>query len=171
MVFDLDPDPSVHFSDVRDAAFELRDVLKAAGLASFALLTGGKGVHVIVPLVRRRCWPEVKSFAKGLAEKLSAAAPDRYLAQASKARRKDRIFIDWLRNERGATAVAPYSLRAHRGAPVATPVSWDELGGIDRSDAYTLKNIEARLAALKRDPWPGYHHLRQYLTASKLSIA
>lgn len=169
LVFDLDPDTSVHFRDVRGAAFELRDVLKAVGLTSFALLTGGKGVHVIVPIVRRRGWPEVKSFAKTFAERISAAAPDRYLTKASKARRKGRIFIDWLRNQRGATAVAPYSLRAHPGAPVATPVSWDELGGIDRSDAYTIKNIEARLAALKKNPWPDYHKRRQYLSASMLS--
>jgi bifunctional non-homologous end joining protein LigD len=166
LVFDLDPDPSVHFNEVRNAAFELRDVLNAAGLTSFALLTGGKGVHVIVPLVRRRGWPEIKSFAKALAEKLSAAAPDRYLALASKARRKGRIFIDWLRNERGATAVAPYSLRARPGAPVATPVSWEELRNISRSDVYSLGNIEARLAALKKDPWPGYQKLRQSLSNS-----
>ena len=92
-------------------------------------MTGGKGVHVIAPLARRAEWPAVKAFARGFAGMVAADDPERYVAQAAKAKRKGRIFVDWLRNERGSTAIAPYSTRAKPGAPVATPVGWDELGG------------------------------------------
>lgn len=170
VVFDLDPADGVSFSAVRDAAVELRDVLKAAGLESFPLLTGGKGVHVVVPIERRREWQDVKTFAKGLAQKLAGASPARYIAKSSKSARKDKIFVDWLRNERGATAVAPYSLRARPGAPVATPVSWRELRKIEAANAFTLDNIGARLARLKSDPWEGYDALRQSITQSVLDF-
>ncbi len=170
VVFDLDPDESVSFANVREAAIELRGVLETAGLQSFALLTGGKGVHVIAPVERRREWPDVKAFAKGLAEKLAASAPEKYLSKASKAARKGRIFIDWLRNERGATAIAPYSLRARPGAPVATPVSWRELSRIEAADAFTLDMIDARLSRLKSDPWDGYDSARQSITRSVLDF-
>ncbi|WP_375206673.1 DNA ligase D [Hyphococcus sp.] len=170
VVFDLDPDEGVSFDGVKDAALELRDVLKAAGLQSFPLLTGGKGVHVIAPIERRRDWPDVKTFAKGLAQKLADASPKRYIATASKSARKGKIFIDWLRNERGATAIAPYSLRARPGAPVATPVSWRELSKVDAANAYTLDNISARLAHLKSDPWKGYDNVRQSVTDSVLDF-
>jgi bifunctional non-homologous end joining protein LigD len=165
LVFDLDPDPELAFERVRDAAREVRAVLQAAGLESFPLLTGGKGIHVVVPLVRRREWPEVKAFARTLARRLADAAPDRYVATASKRKRKQRIFIDWLRNERGATAIAPYSLRARPGAPIATPVGWRELSRITSAAAYTLGNIDRRLARLRADPWPDYAALRQSLPA------
>lgn len=170
VIFDLDPDEGVSFMTVRDAAAELRDVLQAAGLKSFPLLTGGKGVHVIAPLERRREWPDVKTFAKGLAQKLADASPDRYVAKASKAARKGKIFIDWLRNERGATAVAPYSLRARPGAPVAAPVSWRELARAEAANIYTLDNIAARLSHLKSDPWDGYDGARQSITDSVLDF-
>jgi bifunctional non-homologous end joining protein LigD len=163
IVFDLDPDTGLSFADVRDAALEVRDVLKSAGLASYPMLTGGKGVHVIVPLARRNTWPEVKAFARGFAEAMAKASPERYLAQASKAKRAGKIFIDWLRNERGATAVAPYTLRAREGATVATPVSWAELKKSDSAARFTLANIGPRLAA-KSDPWPGYFEARQTLS-------
>lgn len=170
IIFDLDPDEGVSFSKVRDSARELRDVLESAGLASFALLTGGKGIHVIAPLERRREWPDVKTFAKGLAQKLADASPKKYTAKSRKEDRKGKIFIDWLRNERGATAIAPYSLRAKPGAPVATPVSWEELGGIDAANAYNLDNIASRLSQLKSDPWKGYDDVRQSITDSLLEF-
>jgi bifunctional non-homologous end joining protein LigD len=170
IVFDLDPDESLAFSAVRSAAREMHDVLEAAGLVSFPLLTGGKGIHVIVPVERRRGWNEVKMFARGLANKLADAAPDRYVATAAKAKRKGRIFLDWLRNERGATAIAPYSLRARPRAPVATPVSWDELAGIDSAARFTLDNIDGRLRRLKADPWEEYRHVRQSVTAAHLEF-
>ncbi len=164
LVMDLDPDEELGFDAVRDAAFEVRDVLAALGLQSFPLLTGGKGVHVIAPLLRRNSWDEVKAFTRGVANKLEAAAPDKYIAQASKQKRKGRIFIDWLRNERGATAIAPYSTRARSGCPIATPVSWRELKKADTAAAYTIETIPRRLASLKSDPWDGYNQLRQSVT-------
>ncbi|HIG22889.1 DNA ligase D [Henriciella sp.] len=170
LVLDLDPDEGLDFEDVKSAAFEVRDVLDAAGLQTFALLTGGKGIHVIAPLERRQGWDEVKAAARGLARKLSEADPDRYVAEMSKAKRKGRIFIDWLRNERGATAVCPYSLRARPGAPIATPVRWDELYGISSGHDYTLSTIRRRLAALKSDPWEGYDAVRQSISKSVLDV-
>jgi bifunctional non-homologous end joining protein LigD len=168
IVFDLDPDEGLDFEIVKKSALELRDVLDSIGLESFPLLTGGKGVHVIVPIARTQEWPEVKAFASGLARKLAASAPDRYVAQMSKARRKGRIFIDWLRNERGATAIAPFSPRRRGGAPVATPVSWEELPRFDTPAAFTIKTIGKRLANLKSDPWKGYSQGRQRLTAAAI---
>lgn len=168
LVFDLDPDESLPFRVVREAALELRDLLAVLELKSFALLTGGKGIHVVVPLVRRRGWDDAKAFSRGLAVKLANAAPNRYVATASKARRKGRIFIDWLRNERGATAIAPYSLRARENAPLAVPVGWDELKRVEHSHQYNLANISRRLDSLKRDPWQGYRQLRQSITQNAL---
>lgn len=167
VVFDLDPDEGYDFADLKQAAREIRDVLAAMELESFPLLTGGKGIHVIVPIERRNSWDEVKAFAKGLATKLAEADPDRYVAQASKAKRKGKIFIDWMRNERGATAIAPYSPRARQGAPVAAPVSWDELPRIEAANQYTLDTIAARLDRLKTDPWEGYASVRQSLTKAR----
>jgi bifunctional non-homologous end joining protein LigD len=166
VVFDLDPDEGLAFADVREAALNVREVLKSAGLDSYPMLTGGKGVHVIAPIARRNPWPEVKAFARGFAEALARASPERYIAQASKAKRTGRIFIDWLRNERGATAVAPYTLRAREGATVATPVSWAELKTAKSAARFTLATIGPRLAARKADPWPGYFQTRQFLSAA-----
>ncbi|WP_084400010.1 non-homologous end-joining DNA ligase [Henriciella aquimarina] len=168
LVIDLDPDEGMAFSKVKEAAVEIRDVLEKAGLKSFALLTGGKGIHVVAPLERRRDWDEVKQAARGLARSLADADPETYVAEASKAKRKGRIFIDWLRNERGSTAICPYSLRARPGAPVATPVRWDELSGIDSAAQYTLSNIRQRLSSLKSPPWEGYDDTRQSITSDLL---
>lgn len=151
LVFDLDPDEGLDFADVRDGAFAVRDRLEAIGLKSVPLLTGGKGIHVVVPVEARTEWPAVKTFAKGLAETLAVAEPERFVAEASKAKRKGRIFIDWLRNERSATAVAPYSIRARSGGPVATPVSWEELREIEAASAFHIGDMEGRLAM--SDPW------------------
>lgn len=156
VVFDLDPDEGLDFSHVKKAAVELQGVLDSVGLKSFPLLTGGKGIHVIAPIARTRDWEDVKAFCRGLAQMLAKSAPDRYVAQASKAKREGRIFIDWLRNERGSTAIAPYSPRARANAPVATPVSWAELKNIDSGAAFTIETIGARLKKQKSDPWKGY---------------
>src|SRR5690606_15940576 len=126
LVFDLDPDEGLTFPDVREAAFDLRDRLEKIGLKTLPMVTGGKGIHVVAPLERRAEWPEVKQCAHDFAKRMSEEEPDRYIAQASKAKRKGKIFIDYLRNERGATAIARYSTRARKGAPVAMPVSWEE---------------------------------------------
>jgi bifunctional non-homologous end joining protein LigD len=162
LVFDLDPAESVSFAEVKAAAGDLRSVLEAAGLQSFAMVTGGKGVHVIAPLSSRNDWEEVKSFAAGLARSFAERDPGRFIATASKAKRKGRIFIDWLRNERGATAILPYSPRARKGAPVAVPVAWSELSRLKSAAAFDTVAVLKRLKGPKRDPWPGYRK-RQHL--------
>src|SRR5690606_7844786 len=127
LVFDLDPDEGLGFEPVRDAAQHLQRILRSMGLTSFPMLTGGKGVHVVVPLTGGAEWPAVKDFARRLAQALAQSEPERFTAALAKQQRKGRIFIDYLRNQRGATAVLPYSARARPQAPVAAPVSWREL--------------------------------------------
>ncbi|MGP3696334.1 DNA ligase D [Rhodobacter sp. NSM] len=145
MVFDLDPDEGLDFARVREAAAELRGHLEELGLPSVPMLSGGKGVHVIVPLKPAAEWESVKLFSRALATHLSETAPDRYTAAMAKAGRKGRIFIDWLRNDRGSTAVAPYSLRAREGATVATPLDWDELAEARSAGDWTIRSIRQRL--------------------------
>ena len=145
LVFDLDPDEGLDFAAVRDAGFEIRDLLAELDMQSWPLLSGGKGVHVTVPLRRSAGWDTVRLFARVFSHLLVARSPKRYTAEMSKAKRKGRIFVDWLRNGEGATAIAPYSLRARPGAPVAMPVSWDELKKVRKANAFDLG------AALKRD--------------------
>ncbi|MEZ6030263.1 MAG: non-homologous end-joining DNA ligase [Hyphomonadaceae bacterium] len=170
LVFDLDPDEALPFSDVVRAAEYIRDRLKRAGLQSFPLLTGGKGIHVVAPIARTRSWDDVKTFCHGAALEAAASQPDDFVAQASKAKRKGRIFIDWLRNERGSTAIAPFSPRRRPNAPVATPVSWAELPDIETSAAFTLKTIGARLSKLRADPWKDYAKAsRQRLTNAAIA--
>ena len=164
-VFDLDPDPGVAWDRVALAAFELRKRLRAAGLESFVKTTGGKGLHVVAPIARRTTWDDFKNFSHAIADQMAAAEPKAYTATASKAHRADRIYVDYLRNGRGATFVAPYSPRARPNAPVATPIAWDELAaGIDPA-TFTTRSIPARLGA-RRDPWAKLHGLDQTLTAA-----
>ena len=127
IVFDLDPDDGLDFEAVKKAARDLKRHLADMGLQTFPMLTGGKGVHVIVPLTPKAEWPEVKDFAQRFAMALAEAEPERFTADLAKAKRTGRIFIDYLRNQRGATAIMPYSARAREGAPVAAPISWEEL--------------------------------------------
>lgn len=150
LVIDLDPDEGLDFAVVRTAAVLVRDRLKAAGLANFPMLTGGKGVHVVAPLVPSAEWPVVKAWAKAFAEALEAEAPQAFVATMSKAKRKGRIFVDWLRNQRGATAVLPYSVRAREGAGVAVPVTWAQLAETSAGSAYTAADPAAVLAQSKR---------------------
>ena len=131
LVFDLDPDEGLDFEAVRSAAFHFRDILKSIGLETFPMVTGGKGIHVIAPLVPRAEWPEVKDFAHRLAQAVAQADPEHFTAALPKVQRKGRIFVDYLRNQRGATAVMPYSVRARSGAPVAAPLTWKEVETID----------------------------------------
>ncbi len=167
LVFDLDPDVALGFDSVRDAAFDLRDRLDALGLRSFALLTGGKGIHVVVPLQRRTGWPEVKAFAKGFAARLASEAGDRYVANMAKAKRQGRIFVDYLRNERGSTAIAPYSTRTRDKAPVAAPVAWEELPSLAAANLFTVQSMPKRIKTVG-DPWAGYSDVRQSLTKAML---
>nr|WP_206530152.1 non-homologous end-joining DNA ligase [Nordella sp. HKS 07] len=171
LVFDLDPDEGLPFAEVRTAAGDLHDVLAAADLESFAMITGGKGIHVIAPLSGRNDWDEVKTFAQGIAQGFADREPDRFVATASKAKRKGRIFIDWLRNERGATAIAPYSPRARKGAPVAAPVGWKELARLGGANAFDTVSMLKRLKRLKADPWHGYKHDQRIGKATIAAVA
>ena len=145
IVFDLDPDEGLAFTVVRSAAFDLRDRLDDLGLPSVPMLSGGKGIHVIVPLRPKAEWETVKLFSRTIAVMLSDAEPDRFIATMSKAKRKGLIFIDWLRNERGSTAIAPYSLRARPGAKVAVPVTWEELASTKSAGAFDITSVLGRL--------------------------
>jgi bifunctional non-homologous end joining protein LigD len=144
MVFDLDPDPSIGWSDIKAAAKDVRERLQQVGLESFPKLSGGKGVHVVVPLKPRADWEQVRNFCEAFADAMEGEAPERYVATMSKAKRKGRIFIDWLRNGRGATSVASWSLRAREGAPAAVPVTWAELARIRSPQRYTLADAAKR---------------------------
>ncbi len=148
MIFDLDPDETLGFADTKQAAFDLKSLLSDIGLEAYALVTGGKGIHVVVPLRRTVSWETLKSFTRTLAHLMAEREPDRFTATMSKDKRKGKIFIDWLRNERGATAILPYSVRARSGAPVATPVTWEELKSLNSAAAFGLKQMADRL---KRD--------------------
>lgn len=165
LVFDLDPDPALEFPAVRRAAARIRDVLAALGLKSYPLITGGKGVHVVAPIKPQHQWPVVKAFARALADRLVEDAPHEYVATMGKAKRKGRIFIDHFRNERGATAIAPYSPRARDGAPLAWPVSWLDLPKLGSAAAVTLANFEQWLK--KKDAWADYDR-QQVLKPSAL---
>ena len=163
IVFDLDPGPGVPWAEVKRTALQVRDLLKKLKLKSFLRTTGGKGLHVVVPLNPVVDWPTVKNFAKGFADALAASEPQRFVSSATLKIRPKKIFIDYLRNGRGATAVASYSLRARPGAPVALPLAWTELAKLQRGDAYTLRNVPALLKK-RRDPWAGFDAVRQDLS-------
>jgi bifunctional non-homologous end joining protein LigD len=164
MIFDVDPDVGLPWTRVVEGCRALRARLHELGLRSWLKTTGGKGMHVCVPLGRRQTWDEVKEFSRALSEELARREPEKYTANLLKARRRGRIFIDYLRNGRGATAVAAWSTRARPGAPVSMPLAWDELTPSLRPDAWTVKNAAERLGL--PDPWPGYAGCRQTITAA-----
>lgn len=158
IVFDLDPSPEIPWDQIVEAAFQVRGILEDRGLASFPKTTGGKGLHVVVPILRTHSWTEVKLFARGVAVELATRQPERYTAKMSKAERPGKIFVDYLRNGRGATAIAPWSTRARAGAPISVPLSWDQLFQIDPSNLA----IDA-VGDAWEDPWTGFFDLRQTL--------
>jgi len=168
VIFDLDPDPGIEWKRVIEAARKVRAVLLAYGLTSFVKTSGGKGLHVFAPLVRRGGWESVKACAKGVATQMSREAPDLYVATSTKSKRKGKIFIDYLRNNRGATNVAVYSTRARSGAPISTPLTWDELDNLTSAYQYHMGNIRQRVDNLP-DPWDGYFSQRQSIT--KINLA
>jgi len=139
-VIDLDPDEGLGFDAVKKAAKDIRRKLDDLGLVSFPMLSGGKGVHVVVPLRPGHSWAQHADFAHRFAAALALGDPERYVATMSKAKRTGKIFVDWLRNQRGATAVMPYSARARENAPVAAPVSWDELDGLASAHLFTIRD-------------------------------
>ena len=156
MIFDLDPDEELGFGDVKSAAQDIRARLADIGLVSFAMLSGGKGVHVVVPLNAGHDWNTHKDFSKRFAEALSMAEPDRFLANMSKAKRVGKIFIDYLRNQRGSTAVLPYSARSRAGAPVAVPITWDELDGFADAHPFSIDDAAKLLERARSKPLAGW---------------
>ena len=156
LVFDLDPDPALPWRELTDAARLVRDLLSGAGLASFVRTTGGKGLHVVAPVKPEHGWEQARAFCRGVAETAAGEAPDRLTANMSKTKRTGKIYIDYVRNNRGATAIAPYSTRAKERATVAVPLRWSELGGRIRPDTYTVSTLANRLRRLRGDPWDGY---------------
>ena len=145
LVFDLDPDEGLGFDKVKSAALRLRDLLADLGLETFPLLSGGKGIHVVAPLDQTADWVKVKSFADRFSRAIAEAEPEVFTANIRKVQRKGRIFLDWLRNQRGATAVMPYSARARENAPVAAPIDWSELDQIDSAATFTIRDTDRLL--------------------------
>lgn len=171
VVFDLDPGDDVDWRRVIAAARMVRGFLEELGLVSFVRTTGGKGLHVVVPLNPGADWGTVKGFARGFAETLAQLHPLEFVATASKRFRRGKIYVDYLRNGRGATAVASYSLRSRPGAPVAVPLRWEELGKLKSGNAFDLTTVPRRLARLKKDPWEGIDTVKQDLEAVNEALA
>jgi bifunctional non-homologous end joining protein LigD len=153
IIIDLDPGETVSWPEVIAAATEVRDRLAGLGVPSFVKTSGGKGLHLVSPLRPRADWHAVKSFAKGVADAMEADSPERFVATITKSKRRGRILVDYLRNGRGAIAVAAYSTRARPEAPVSMPLGWEELGPGLGPAYFTVTNSLARLANLKADPW------------------
>ncbi len=150
----------------------MRDFLKHLGLTSFVKTTGGKGLHIVAPIARGRSWDQVKEFCHGVANIITTADPAHFAATMSKAARPRKIYLDYLRNERGSTAVAPYSSRARDGAPVSMPLGWTELRRVTSGAAFNVKNALDHIKKRKRDPWDGYGRLKQRITDAAIkSIA
>jgi bifunctional non-homologous end joining protein LigD len=161
IVFDLDPGDGVSWKEIVAAAREVRERTEAMKLKSFAKLSGGKGIHVVVPIVGAD-WDMAKNFSQRIALGMAADSPQRYVGKMTKALRKSRIFIDYLRNTREATSVAPYSTRARPGAAVSAPLSWEELGRTKSAADYTVLNLKKHF---RNDPWADIGKVRQKLPA------
>ena len=168
LTFDLDPDPALPWDRLREAAVLLRRLMADLGLGAFVKTTGGKGLHVIVPLTPKQDWDTAKTFARNAAEAMVRQAPELYIATMSKSKRRGKIFIDYLRNARAASAVAAYSTRARVGAPVSVPLRWNELASDVREERFTIRNVPQRLARLRKDPWEEYEEARAPLRESML---
>ena len=164
IVLDFDPDEKLPWADIVTAVTSMRSVVEKIGLSSFLKTTGGKGLHIVIPIEPTVIWDNVKGFSKALADTFSRTFPDRYLSHMSKAARSGKIFIDYLRNDSSATAIAAYSLRARRNAPVAMPISWDELRKDVRGEHFNVRNALTRLKRQKKDPWADLTTLTHSLT-------
>jgi len=163
LVFDLDPDEGLGFEEVKRAARDLKRYLADMGLQTFPLVTGGKGLHVVVPLTPQAEWPEVKDFAQRFCVALATAEPDRFTANMAKAKRTGRIFLDYLRNQRGATAIMPYSARAREGAPVSAPIGWDELDETQSGARFSVRDAELLVERATSRPLQGWGEASQAL--------
>lgn len=173
LILDLDPDEGLEWRDVVDAAHQIRAELLELGLAAFVRTTGGKGLHLVVPVERRTGWAKFKDFAQAFVEALAKREPRRYTASVAKSARRGKIFIDYIRNVRGATAVGSYSLRARPGAPAATPLDWNELSSVEDPRDFDYQTVPLRMASLAADPWRGMNDSTQRITndmAQKLRI-
>jgi bifunctional non-homologous end joining protein LigD len=165
LVFDFDPGPGVGWKEIVAAARDIRERLQQIGLETLLKTSGGKGLHVVLP-IEPTPWEEAKAFTQIVARAMEADDPDRYISTATKAKRNNRIFVDYLRNSREATAVAPYSTRARPGAPVSVPIDWSELRTLKGANQYTVKNLMARLKR-KKDPWAEIAKMKQRLPKMK----
>jgi bifunctional non-homologous end joining protein LigD len=165
ITFDFDPDVGLPWERVAEAAIELREALLGIGLQSFPKTTGGKGLHVVVPVMPKLNWDDIKEFSKWVAERFAGAYPERFTTNMAKRARTGRIFIDYLRNGRGATAIGAYSARAREGAPVATPLFWEEVEKRIKPDGFTVLTVPDRLKRLESDPWAEIGKLRQSISA------
>ena len=165
-ILDLDPDPELSWQMMVDAATLSKVLLDEIGLKSFIKTSGGKGFHIVVPLTRRQQWEEVKDFSHAVARYMARLMPERFLAVLGPKNRVKKIFIDYLRNSKGASTVAVFSARARSGMGVSMPIAWDELKEIGRADQWTIKTAAARMHSLKADPWNGFHRTRQGITVA-----
>jgi len=156
IIMDLDPGEDVAWNNVVTAAREIRERFSTLGLTSFVKTSGGKGLHVVASVKPEATWPHIKDAAEAIAHAMSADSPEAYLSVASKAKRAGHIFIDYLRNGRGNTAVAPYSTRARKGAAVSMPVGWEELDGKIGPASFTVGNAASRLGQSATDPWADF---------------
>ncbi|MFM0145757.1 DNA ligase D [Paraburkholderia sp. RL18-085-BIA-A] len=166
MVFDLDPDASLGWERMIEAAQLTRSLLEELGLESFCKTSGGKGLHVVVPLAKQAGWDEVKDFSQAVAQHMATTLPKYFSAKMGAQNRKQKIFIDYLRNNRGSSTVAAFSARARPGLGVSVPLSWDEVASTTGGDQWNIENLHERLAGLKRDPWADYAKTRQRITAA-----
>ncbi|WP_372585768.1 non-homologous end-joining DNA ligase LigD, partial [Burkholderia vietnamiensis] len=162
---DLDPDPALPWSAMIEAAQLVRGLLDELGLRSFCKTSGGKGLHVVVPITRHMGWDDVKAFSRALAQHVAGALPERFTATMGPRHRRGKIFIDYLRNGRGASTIAAYSVRARPGLGVSVPLHWDEVPDTTGGAQWTIDTLHERLDRLKRDPWEGYDDTRQRITA------
>ena len=163
ITFDLDPGENVAWTGLIEGANEVRERLRAMRLESFVKTTGGKGLHVVVPITAKADWETVKLFAQGIAEAMAKDTPTKYTATLSKSARSGKIYVDYLRNGRGATAISAYSTRARAGAPVSTPLAWEELSPAVKPSHFTLDNLPTRLRHLGSDPWADIERIKQTL--------
>jgi bifunctional non-homologous end joining protein LigD len=166
VVFDLDPDPSMPWSAMIEAALLTKVVLDELGLVSFPKTSGGKGLHIIVPLTSKQSWDDVKAFSQAVARHMARVVPARFSAVSGLKNRQGKVFIDYLRNSRGASTVAPFSVRARPGMAVSMPVSWDEVESVTRADEWTMRRAVERQRTLGADTWDSYWRTRQGITAA-----